>query len=204
MGETQPARSLLIRSARRPPSERQHDCELRTLERVYAVGETREASGVTFTLLSPERYDDGFVVQMRVRTDSEGADIAMPHFLPLAVDDRGGRYTPWPHGGSGGGRPGRMEWRYAYRFAPALSREATVVRVDIPDLGLMRHDRERGDLVGERTIVGPLSFVVPVGDATGSSCATRDWGSASADPHQGQPSSSTSRDHTVYPFNESH
>ncbi|MEK7284339.1 MAG: hypothetical protein AAB114_00590, partial [Chloroflexota bacterium] len=102
--------SFLVRSARRRPEERGADAELRELVRVLAVGQTRDVRGTKLTLLSVERYDDGFVAQFWLRREASGAGgtMTMPDFLPVAIDDRGGRYVAWPHGGSGGGHPSRM------------------------------------------------------------------------------------------------
>lgn len=155
--------SFLMQSARRRPEERGADAELRELVRVLAVGQTRDVRGTKLTLLSVERYDDGFVAQFWVRREMSDPTwtVAAPDFLPVAIDDRGGRYVAWPHGGSGGGHPSRMTWRYAFRFAPALDAAAAELRLEVPEIGLVRPDPAR-DLSEEEVVAGPWSFAVPL------------------------------------------
>lgn len=168
MGEpeaTTPRRwsAFVFRSARRRPEERGADAELRELVRVLAVGQTRNVRGTMLTLLSIERYDDGSVAQFWLRREASGAagNIAMPDFLPVATDDRGGRYVAWPHGGSGGGPPSRINWRCAFRFAPALDAAAAELQIEIPEIGLVRTDPS-GEVSEEEVVAGPWSFAVPL------------------------------------------
>lgn len=155
--------SFLVRSARRRLEERGADAELRALVRVLAVGQTRDVRGTKLTLLSVERYDDGFVAQFGLRREASDAagTITMPDLLPEATDDRGGRYVAWPHGGSGGGHPSRMTWRCAFRFAPALDAAAAELRIEVPEIGLVRPD-PAGEVSEEEVVAGPWSFAVPL------------------------------------------
>src|SRR5207302_736105 len=97
------AAGFKIRSARRMPAERAHDAKLTDLIRVVPVAASLRSDGVRITLLSLERYDDGFVTQMRVQTEGRSGEFALVDILPVARDEAGTPYTTWPHGGSGGG-----------------------------------------------------------------------------------------------------
>ena len=57
---TEPWRGFRIRSARRQPHERGADAQLNEIVDVISVGTTVDVAGARITLLSVERYDDGF------------------------------------------------------------------------------------------------------------------------------------------------
>ncbi len=142
------------------------DADLRELVDVLPVGTSHRAGDETVTLLSVERYRDGFLAQLRVL-----AEYAPPAPLPeragllpevhlAATDDRGGAYTPWPHGGSGGGGRGVLQWRHAYRFAPALPPEARELRLTVERVAWHRYEPGQQELVVEREQAGPWAFTV--------------------------------------------
>jgi len=122
------------------------DATLRDLLDVLGVGQSVQVGQAMLTLLSFERYVDGFLAQFRVLQTYEPPrtflDLGLPDLVCEAGDDRGGSYTPWPHGGSGGGGGrGPLQWRIAYRYAPALDSAARELRVTIRELRWMATSR---------------------------------------------------------------
>jgi hypothetical protein len=96
------------------------DASLRDLVDVIGVGRSVQVGSATLTLLSLERYMDGFVAQFRLAQTYElphsATDLTFPELICQAADDRGGSHTPWPHGGSGGDAgQGISQWRIAFR-----------------------------------------------------------------------------------------
>jgi hypothetical protein len=90
-----------------------------------------ERETTMITLLALERYDNGFMVTFRLV--SSGAHRVLPVFAVTGIDDTGQHYEAILYGGVGGGRgPGHYEheWRFAYRFAPALDSAARLLTVD--------------------------------------------------------------------------
>lgn len=136
------------------------DAQLNEIVDVRGVGTTVQVSGAKVTLLSVERYDDGFVANFWFRLASS-ENIAFPDFLPRASDDRGGQYVAWPHGGSGGGHPGRVSWRSTTRFAPQLDPQAHELRIEIQEVGLTKADNS-GRVTSENVIAGPWFFRIPL------------------------------------------
>ena len=105
-----------------PPSPpRGPDPTLRELIDVLAVGRSEQVGPATLTLLSVERYHDGFLAQFRLLQEytppEDPASLGFPDLVCEASDERGGRYVAWPNGGSGGGSRGLVHWRLAYRCA---------------------------------------------------------------------------------------
>ena len=150
------------------------DCALRELVEVVAVGETVRVGDTTVSLLSLERYDDGFVAQFRLLHEygrGDGDDdlavlsTAMPELRVSATDDQGHRYDVWPHGGGGGGGRGLLSWRYAFRFAPAVPPAARAVTLAVEAIEWRRMDPETRRLVPASEVVGPWTFTVGLGRA---------------------------------------
>ncbi len=152
------------RPAPPPPPPRPADATLRDLVDVLAVAQSVHTGSTTFSLLSVERYADGFVAQFRVgqeySPDACGQQQQrFPELVCEATDDRTGRYTAWPTGGSGSAGQGLRVWRLAYRFAPALDHAAQELRLIVVELvwrahALMPVEAERA--------VGPWTFPVPL------------------------------------------
>ena len=147
------------------------DCALRELVEVVAVGESIRVDETTVTLLSLERYDDGFVVQFRLMHEYDRGDdvavlsAAMPELRVSATDEQGHRYDVWPNGGSGGGARGLLSWRYAFRFAPAVDPSARALTVAIEAIEWRRMDPETRRLVPVREVAGPWTFTLGLGRA---------------------------------------
>lgn len=158
----------LIRRAGAPPARGPDvpDTELRELVDVLPVGMSHRMGDETVTLLSVQRYRDGSLAQLRVLSEyappatlQERASL-MPELHLAVADDRGGSYTPWSHGGSGGGGRGTLQWRYAFRFAPALAPEAGELQLAVERVEWHRHVPGRPETVIERAQVGPWAFTV--------------------------------------------
>src|SRR6266516_5490243 len=107
-----------------PQPRRGPDTTLRELIDVLAIGQSEQVDSATLTLLSVERYRDGFLAQFRLLQEytqpEDPTSRSFPELVCEASDEHGGRYTVWPNGGSGGGGRGLLHWRLAYRYAPAL------------------------------------------------------------------------------------
>src|SRR5439155_24392864 len=106
---TEPWRGFRIRSARRQPHERGADAQLNEIGEVISVGTTVDVAGARITLLSVERYDDGFVATFWFRL-ARSENVAFPDYLSEASEERGGRYVSRPDAGIGGGRAVRWFW----------------------------------------------------------------------------------------------
>jgi len=143
------------------------DATLRDLLDVLGVGQSVQVGQGTLTVLSLERYADGFVAQFRVLQTYEPprtfVDLGFPDLVCQAGDDHGGSYTPWPHGGSGGGGGrGLLHWRIAYRYAPALDSAARELRLTIRELRWMGHIGSGQPPTSTDVVTGPWTFVVPL------------------------------------------
>ena len=158
-------RSFGVRRAteRRPPPP-----ALRELVDVIPVGRSARRGEVTLTLLSVERYGDGFVALFRLLQEHTAPDPAliaappMPELRLQVIDDRSGAYDAWPHGGGGGGGHGLLDWRLGYVFAPAPDPGVRELRLTAAEIAWRRFDQEHSDLVDAGTTPGPWTFVVPL------------------------------------------
>jgi hypothetical protein len=97
---------------------------------------------------------------MRVQIERPGGQIAMVDLVPKARDEAGTPYTTWPHGGSGGWTLSRVDWRLAFRFGPRIPLDASEIRIEIADVGLLRQDPASGELAEPETTNGPWSFAI--------------------------------------------
>ena len=125
-----------------------------TLVSVIPVAQRQTSNGLEITILSVERYADGFSLVMR--TDYPAPFVMFDHRFGWQVDDgMGGQYRSGGIGGSGGGIPGQTtSWRIDNPFTPALDPEATTLTLRIEQVRL----RERG---GEwSTVNGPWEFKI--------------------------------------------
>jgi hypothetical protein len=147
---------------RRSPSQG----ALRDLIDVVPVGVSQRAGATTLTLLSLERYGDGFLVQFRVLREAtlrqEVPAGAAPEMRPAAADDRGGRYAPTPEVANRAARRTLEQWRLAYRYQPALPPDARELRLDVPRIEWSARDLTRGRLVTGPPESGPWTFAVPL------------------------------------------
>ena len=94
---------------------------------------------ITFTLMSLELYEAGFIVLLLI----EQRDVPIfdgPGELPLilrgmaaitARDDLGQLYSGWPQAGAGGGRSGSAETRAVQIFTPALNPDAGLLSLEV-------------------------------------------------------------------------
>ena len=89
---------------------------------VIPVAQRHAAGATSLAFAALELYGNGFVGTFRLITDAPRSPLS--DFVVTATDDRGGEYGAIMHGGTGGGRAGHHEWRFAYRFAPALDEAA--------------------------------------------------------------------------------
>jgi hypothetical protein len=140
--------------------------DLRELVEVVPIGETAQTGAATLTLLSLERYADGFLVRGRLLWNEEeppagDGDWHVDHPVAvLAVDDRGTAYHGRNHGGGGGG----ASWRFDHAFSPAIDPAATELRLTVPALRWHRVSPPwaKRPAAEERTEPGPWSFAVPL------------------------------------------
>ena len=147
-----------------PQPPRGPDATLRELIDVLAVGQSEQVGPATLTLLSVERYQDGFLAQFRLLQEytppEDPSRRGFPELVCEASDERGGRYTMWPNGGSGGGGRGVLHWRLAYRYAPALDPTARELRLSIPTVR-WRHLASAGQpSAPDEVFDGPWRFLV--------------------------------------------
>lgn len=141
-----------------------HDAQLVEPTDVIGIGQSREVGSTTVSVLSLERYADGFVVQLRLLRRYPSPDVAQLTVMPdLAVDDLGNRYEPMPHGGAGGGGRGISQWRHAFRFAPALAPEARTLLLFVLHIAWRRFDPDSPDPVEVERQDGPWEFAVALG-----------------------------------------
>jgi ClpA/ClpB-like protein len=134
---------------------------LHTLLDVLPIVQTQQADRIEITLLSLERYDDGFVVNLRLATTDERVRLGYGFLVPPAEasDDRGGHYK----GRSCGGGQIRRQERLSLAFQPALDAASRELRLDLP--------RISWPMVGvgqqEEQGAGPWTFTVtlpPMGE----------------------------------------
>lgn len=138
------------------PESPQPLLELRDLVGVVPIGRTERAEGATLTLLSLERYEDGFLVRGNVfwneEPETREAVWHIERVEVVATDDLGTQY----HGRSYGGGGGAASWRFDHAFSPTADPAAAEIRLTIPALLSYRATND------ERTDVGPWTFVVPL------------------------------------------
>lgn len=134
----------------------------RELLDVLGVGVSQIHGPTTVTLLSLERYREGFILQFRLlRERHHPRKFFMPQMDLSIVDGRATRYTVWSQGGGGGGGPdGVLEYRYAYAGTPALPQEAGEITIEAPEVRWQRHDDKDGRLVFAEADAGPWRFVI--------------------------------------------
>lgn len=137
---------------------------LRDLVAVVPIGRTERAGAATLTLLSLERYGDGFLVRGRLLWDDEpeesGAFWLIDRVEVAAADDRGTAY----HGRSFGGGGGGASWRFDHAFSPAIAPAAVELRLTVPALRWHRASTPwtARATPKERMDPGPWAFVVPL------------------------------------------
>jgi hypothetical protein len=124
------------------------------------MGATEEASGVALTLLSVERYREGYIALFRMLRGRGRFEFefASPH-LELAVTPAGAEpYRFWLMNGSGGG--GReLEYRQSYAIAPAPPPDAPEIVIEVRTISWERHRRDGGARVVS-VDTGPWRFAV--------------------------------------------
>ncbi len=100
------------------------------LSGVVPIGATAELAGREITLLSIERYREGFVAAISYEEPSERTATAS--ILDIdARDDRSGQYAGRLLSGHGGGLPGGVtHHRMLYGFTPALAKDAEALTLD--------------------------------------------------------------------------
>jgi hypothetical protein len=100
---------------------------------VLPIGRSEQLGSTTLTLLSIERYVDGFVAQFQLLQEGtpsqDSARLRSPDLVCEATDDRGASYLPRRSARSRWTRPGFGQWRLAYQFAPALSPPSQALRL---------------------------------------------------------------------------
>ena len=89
------------------------------LVRVIPVARRLEQDDTAITCIALELYSNGFIVTFR-HQQKDSLPSPVPAFAVTGEDDRGGHYVSIPYSGSGGGAPGRHEWRFDHRFAHVL------------------------------------------------------------------------------------
>ena len=121
------------------------------LVQVVPIIEQQTHDTTAILAIALERYDNGFVVTWRL--EASGGQRVHPDFVFTAEDDRGNPYRSLMLGGSGGGSAERADWRFAYRFAPALDPAARSLTLDFsPHTG-----SETADIVA-----GPWRFTLTI------------------------------------------
>ncbi|MPZ49707.1 MAG: hypothetical protein GEU75_10520 [Dehalococcoidia bacterium] len=117
--------------------------EAKVLQGVVAIGETRQADGAEVSMLSLERYDDGFILHYRLLTDEPAPrpPVGPPH-MPLVPtlllnvkDDLGNEYRGGPGGWGGSDR----QWRGEARLTPPLAEEASRLEVRVEEIQWLSH-----------------------------------------------------------------
>lgn len=139
--------------------------ELRDLVGVVPIGQTERAGAATLTLLSLERYGDGFLVRGHLLWDEDepstgDGDWNVDHPVPvLAADDLGTAYHGRNFGGGGDG----TSWRFDHAFAPAIPPAVAELRLTVPVLRWLRTSPPwtARATAEERIDPGPWTFVVP-------------------------------------------
>jgi hypothetical protein len=140
------------------------------LVRVVAAGQTATVDGVSVTLLSIELYDDGFIINGRVRRSIPSSSDEGVHWLPAldtgtelrAADGHGGVYASLGMGGGGDAK----EYRLHQTFSPALALNASELRIELANLRYVRFDpRAPDDRSRDELKHGPWSFVIPLAPA---------------------------------------
>jgi len=116
---------------------------------VIPVAQRQTMGTTSLAFAALELYGNGFVGTFRLITDAPRAP--MSNFVVNATDDRGGQYDAIMHGGSGGGRAGRHEWRFTYRFAPALDGAARQLTV------MLAVPSQKGDIADDWSFVVDLA-----------------------------------------------
>jgi hypothetical protein len=113
----------------------------RELVDVVGVGQTETVNGVALTLLSVERYREGYVVLFRMfrhRKRSE-RDLPTPHFELALTPESPTPYRFWMMGGTGGGgTEGEMEYRQSYAIVPRPS-DATETVIEVSQISWKRY-----------------------------------------------------------------
>ena len=119
----------------------------RTLIGVVGVGSTETVGGVDLTLLSLERYEEGFVVLFRLlrRRGRFARSYPMPS-LAISLSPAGSSpYRVLMKYGGGGGAD-EIEYRLSYAIVPAPPRDARAVVVEVSEIVWERHQEGRTEI----------------------------------------------------------
>ena len=132
---------------------------LRELRRVIPVAQSQRVGDLAVTVLSLESYDDGFIVNLRILSDSEPSAQQFVRPTLNVGDDAGLRYQVWPGGGYGQG----AQWRLSFHCVPALPDSETApapnLRLELPEIRWFE-SREVSRAPREESRLGPWSFTI--------------------------------------------
>lgn len=135
------------------------------LLRVIPIAQQQTRDGTTIELLSLECYDDGCILQARIRLvdplPMTPEQHSHPHIMNFtASDDQGTRYQDYAKGGSGN----QWEWRFTHAFAPALPPDARELRLELPELHWWRFNHDAPETKNRQmeAQAGPWSFRIPL------------------------------------------
>jgi hypothetical protein len=133
----------------------------RELIDVVGVGQTETVNGVALTLLSVERYREGYVVLFRMFRHRKRSErhLPMPQFELAVTPESSTPYRFWMMGGTGGGGvEGEMEYRQAYAIAPAPPSDGRVIVIEVREISWKQFGSGTYKVVAADT--GPWRFTI--------------------------------------------
>jgi len=134
----------------------------KVLERVVSVAQTRTQGETELTIISVDLYDDGFILNYRLRAPVEPMGLGFGmislgstgEILFKVADDRGAKYHGMPGAGSGSGE----YWRGDFTFTPRVNPQARELTIRVEEFEWMVRDpRQKSQLQ-----LGPWEFRVPL------------------------------------------
>jgi hypothetical protein len=132
----------------------------RELIDVLGVGVTETVGGVGLTLLSLERYREGYIALFRLFRARGRFELEFPspHLELSVTPETAAPYRFWMMSGSGGGGMRELEFRQSYAIVPAPPSEAPATVIEVRHISWERYG------AGTRRVVavddGPWRFSV--------------------------------------------
>lgn len=138
--------------------------ELQTLLDVVPIAQTETHRGNAITLLSMERYAEGFLLHGRLSLREPLVPIwgmlREPALRFAAEDERGRTFHTWGHGvGTAYGSASV----FTHTFAPALAPDAKTLRFELSEIGWRPPDLFNGPGPAREPEPGPWRFLVELG-----------------------------------------